>query len=63
MPVGENKYILIGGVHIKLRIVLHYLEIQSGKILNTAQRATGVATLATMYHSYNISSDLAGDFF
>ena len=58
MPVRQKENIFVNTVHAKTRVALHYFKIQPSQKVSTAQGAAGVATLHTVYHSYNVPAYL-----
>ena len=58
MAIGKEEQIFSFSVHIEFWIMLHELEIQGHKEVCASERASRVARLAGMHHTYNVSADL-----
>lgn len=62
MPVADKQQVFTDTVHAEIGLVFHHFEVQRGEEIRATQRTTGVAALGAVYHSYDISSYLGGDF-
>jgi len=63
MTVRQKENIFILSVHMEMRIVCQYLEIESREKVGTTKRSSWMSALGAMDHSYDVSPDLRSDCF